>query len=48
MKIEEVTEYMRKNIEKNCAVESTARKFGYSKFEFSKKVVIYKFCVAKC
>ena len=37
MKIEEITEYMRKNIEKNCAVESTARKFGYSKFEFSKK-----------
>ena len=28
---------MRKNIEKSCTVEGTAREFGYSKFEFSKK-----------
>ena len=37
MKIEEIAEYMRKNIEKNCTVEGTAKEFGYSKFEFSKK-----------
>ena len=37
MKIKEISEYIRKNIEKNCTVEDTAKKFGYSKFEFSKK-----------
>ena len=37
MKIKEIAEYMRKNIEKSCTVEGTAREFGYSKFEFSKK-----------
>jgi len=37
MKIKEIAEYMRKNIEKNCTIEGTAREFGYSKFEFSKK-----------
>lgn len=37
MKIKEIAEYTRKNIEKSCTVEGTAREFGYSKFEFSKK-----------
>ena len=37
MKIEEIAEYMRKNIEKNCTVEGIAKEFGYIKFEFSKK-----------
>lgn len=37
MKLKEISEYMKKNIENNYNIEKIAKNFGYSKFEFSRK-----------